>query len=307
MIPQSIQIRQVESGGSETVRAAIYARTSSPNQRHGYSLDEQVRLCLQRCEFYGWAPVYVFQDQFRSGKDLDRPEFQELMNRAKLRLYDVAVFWKLDRFSRSLQHAVQIEEELRNSDVALHSLTEQIDTTTAAGRFNFRNLASAAEFEREMIGERSRMGLTALAMEGRWPNRSPPLGYDLDEDGRLAVNDTEAELVSHIFEEYLSQRSMPQVAQGLNRQSVPTKRGKQWCARAVGDVLRNEIYIGEYSVAGISKTVPEYRIVGDSVFEQVTAVRTRFQTGRSSRLSMPAQRREAHVTEVIEQYRSYIY
>jgi site-specific DNA recombinase len=250
--------------------------------------------------------VYVFQDQFRSGKDLDRPEFQELMNRAKLRLYDVAVFWKLDRFSRSLQHAVQIEEELRDSDVALYSLTEQIDTTTAAGRFNFRNLASAAEFEREMIGERSRMGLTALAMEGRWPNRSPPLGYDLAEDGRLAVNDIEAELVRNIFEEYLFEKSMPQVAQGLNRENIPTKRRKRWCARAVGDVLRNKVYIGEYSVAGISKTIPQYRIVDDSVFEQVTAVRTRFQTGRNKRPSMPAQRRGDHITEVIEQYRSFV-
>ena len=65
--------------------------------------------------------------------------------------FDVLIVWKFDRFSRTLLHAVQIEAKFQKNEVALYSVTEQSDTTTSAGRFNFRNLASAAEFKRDMI------------------------------------------------------------------------------------------------------------------------------------------------------------
>lgn len=142
---------------SEPERAAIYARTSSVNQRFGYSLNEQVRQCWERCEMLDWDVTYVFRDGAESGKDTDRPMFQTLLAKAEAARFDVVVFWRLDRLSRSIMHAVQIEKQLRDLDIALHSITEQLDTTTAAGRFNFRNIANAAEFEHDLIKQRTRI------------------------------------------------------------------------------------------------------------------------------------------------------
>jgi site-specific DNA recombinase len=287
------------------IRAAIYARTSKASRRVGYSLDEQVRLCMERCKMYGWRPVFVLQDDAESGKDVDRPGFQVLMDNAERRLFDVAVFWKLDRFSRTLLHAVQLEKQLRGWDVALHSVTEQIDTTSSAGRFNFRNIASAAEFERDMIKERTKMGHTALAMEGKWPNSTPPIGYNLSDDRRLEINQSEAALVRDIFEGYVAVKSMPEVAQQLNDTGITTKRGSEWCSRSVGAILRNRIYVGLYTVAGIQNEVPEYRILDDDLFQSVTEVRNRFQTEDARRNRMDLQRKKRLVGRVLAQYEAF--
>lgn len=288
-------------------RTAVYARTSSMNQKFGYSIDEQVRQCIERCELMGWETAYLFKDEAESGKDTDRPMFQQMMQAAKGRRFDVVVFWKLDRFSRSLLHAVELEAELREHGVALHSVTEQIDTTTSAGRFNFRNIASAAEFERDMISERTQMGLKALALEKRWPNDRPPVGYRKDADGRLDIHSEEAELVKGVFSQYLDLKSMPQLAHELNDSGQTTKEIRKWTPRAVRDVLTNELYTGLYSVADVTEYVPEYQIISKEQFEQVTKVRHRFKSiNDSRRSSMPQNRKTRLVDSVIDEYRSYL-
>jgi site-specific DNA recombinase len=294
-----------EEDDDRPVRAAIYARTSSPGQRFGYSLEEQVRLCLDWCETLQWIPVYIFQDKEVSAGNTDRPKFQLMASYAQRELFDVLVFWKLDRVSRTLLDAVHLEKELRRSSVALCSLTEQIDTTTSAGRFNFRNLASAAEFERDMIRERTRMGHLARAMEGKWPNNSPPLGYEIH-DGRLVVNGSEAVTVRYIFQQYVELRSMPDVALELNQRGEKTRQGKEWCARAVGDILRNRIYIGEYQISGVSKEMSECQILSRDLFVTVTKTRMRFRTSGQSRSEMPKARKIRNVTQILDQYRRFL-
>lgn len=299
--------RREGASESEPERAAIYARTSSVNQRFGYSLDEQVRQCWERCEMLDWTVAYVFRDEAESGKDTDRPMFQRLLEKAEADGFDVVVFWWLDRLSRSIMHAVQIEKQLRDLDIALHSITEQLDTTTAAGRFNFRNIANAAEFERDLIKQRTRMGFKALALEGKWPNDDPPLGYRKRDDDRLEVVGVESQLVRDIFSAYLKQRSMPQVAFDLNDCGISTKDGNDWTARAVGDVLRNKIYVGVYAVSGVEAAAEEYAIVDEEVFERVQEVRHRFQRGRDAeRERMPADRKATYVDAVTEQYLDYL-
>lgn len=296
-----------EATESEDIRAAIYARTSSASQRFGYSIDEQVRQCLQRCQWLDWDVVYIFRDEAESGKDAERPMFQQMMEKARNRRFAVVVFWKLDRFSRSLLHAVQLEAELRDEDVALHSVTEQIDTTTSAGRFNFRNIASAAEFERDMISERTQMGMKALAMEGRWPNDQPPLGYRRIDDGTLEICKSEANLVREIFDRYIEVESMPQVADELNQRGVTTKKGGKWTPRAIGDVLGNELYIGTYETAGVSKYHEQYQIVNEELFEQADETRRRFRSdGRSSQKPMTERQKKRTVGKIESMYHDFL-
>lgn len=116
-MPQNEELLNANTGipiqAADDLIAVIYARTSSPGQRHGYSIDEQVRQCWRRCEQLGWTVSHVFRDEEVSGKDIDREMFQKLLTRAEAGWFDVVVIWKLDRFSRSLMHAVQLERDLR--------------------------------------------------------------------------------------------------------------------------------------------------------------------------------------------------
>ena len=290
---------------SETVRAAIYARTSSTSQQFGHSIDEQVRQCVQRCQMQDWKIHYVFRDEAKSGKDTDRPMFQQMLERAKQGAFDVLLFWKLDRFSRSIHHAVKLEKQFREWNVALHSVTEQLDTTTPAGQFNFRNIANAAEFEREMIKQRTQMGHAARATEGKWPNGTPPLGYELTTDGRLYINEQEAELVQSIFEEYIAIRSMADVARSLNADENSAGQSDNWTAATISSLLQNRLYIGLYTVGDVEKSVPDHRIISDDLFEEATEVRTRFQTDSTSRGAMLLDRKEDHLTYVLDQYRAW--
>lgn len=290
---------------TENLRAGIYARTSKNAQKHGYSIDEQVAQCLERCERMGWDVAFVFVDEAESGKDTERPKFQEMLKITHSDLIDVVVFWALDRFSRSLQHAVELESELRQRDVALHSLREMIDTTTASGRFNFRSVASAAEFERDMAKQRTRMTLQAIASEHKWPNRDPPLGYNLTSERKLEVNQSEKELVERIFASYLRLRSMPKVADKLNDRGLTTNQGNDWTARAIGDVLQNEIYIGHYKVGNHTDQVPEYQIIDEDTFERATKVRRRFQND-GARESMSDERKSTAINRMLDEYEDYV-
>lgn len=293
-------------GNKKPVFATIYARTSSPNQRFNYSIKEQVNRCWKFCDERGWITRYVFVDEGESGGTTDRPKFQLMLEKAKAGKFSVIVFWKLDRFCRSLVDLVNIERMLQEWGVGLCSVTEYLDTTTSVGRFNFRNLASVAELEREMIGERARIGLHALARQHKWPNPHPPLGYDKREDGMLEVNG-EADLVRKIFKMYLCEKSMPQVAYELNKQGVLTKKGKPWNARAIRDMLTNEIYVGKYEVAGVEDQVEEYKIIEDGLFEQAKGIMCRFKDGNEvKRPPMPDDRRKEKIEKVFNGYMEFL-
>jgi site-specific DNA recombinase len=301
-----IAARESEASDGEENRAAIYARTSSKTQKFGHSLDEQVRLSVERCQSLDWEVIFVFRDEAESGKDTNRPMFQRLLRATERQVFDVVVFWKLDRFSRSLMHAVQLEARLREHDVALYSVTEQIDTTSASGRFNFRNIASAAEFERDMIKQRTQMGLQALAAERKWPNDTPPLGYTKNSNDRLEVDEESAQTVEQIFEMYLSTRSMPKVAEMLNDDGITTQAGGDWTPRAIADILGSKIYVGKYEVGEVEDQMPEYRLITDDTFEEVQRVRRRFRDDSSSRKSMTDDRKRRRVTPIYTAYEEFL-
>jgi site-specific DNA recombinase len=292
--------------GHKVVFAAVYARTSSPNQRFNHSIKEQVERCRKYCDERGWVTRYIFVDEGESGGSTDRPKFQLMLEKAREGKFDVIVFWKLDRFCRSLVDLVNVERQLRECSIGLCSVTEYLDTTNSVGRFNFRNLASVAELEREMIGERARIGLYALAKEHKWPNPCPPLGYDKGGDGVLIVNRREAELVSKIFAMYLHVHSLPQVAFDLNKKGIPTKKGNLWNARAVRDVLTNELYTGSYKVAGVEAQVKEYRIIDDELFKKVGETMRRYVEGDAKRPHMPEDRRKAKIDRIFDEYFEFL-
>jgi site-specific DNA recombinase len=286
--------------------AAIYARTSSPNQRFNYSIEEQVNECWGYCDERKWSVKYVFVDEAQGGKTIERPKFQLMLETAKAREFHVIVFWKLDRFCRSLKDLVNLEKDFGQWGVKLCSVTEFLDTSSAVGRFNYRNLASVAELESEIIGERSRLGLYGLAREHKWPNSFPPLGYARDEKGQLTVSRSQAKLVRTIFQLYLAVKSLPQVAFNLNENKIPTKKG-QWTTGVIREILTNRIYIGNYQVAGVSDQVPDLRIIQDEIFNDAQKIMTRYKdTDFSKRPPMALKRKAARIETIHNRFMEYL-
>lgn len=108
-----------------------------------------------------------------SGAKTDRPGLQQAMD--ALRAGDVLLVWKLDRIGRSLAHLVQLVAELQKREVGFRVLTGEIDTTTASGKLVFHLFAALAEFERELIRERTRAGLQSARARGRKGGRPPKM------------------------------------------------------------------------------------------------------------------------------------
>jgi len=289
-------------GEMPLVRAALYARTSSPNQRFNYSIDEQIACGQKYAKQRGWIVTHIFFDESERAETIDRPKFQLMLQKAKSGCFDVIIFWRIDRFCRSLVDLVNLEKALREYKVGLCSVTEYIDTSTSVGRFNFRSLGSVAELEAELIGERARIGLHGLAKLHKWPNPHPPLGFTRLDDGVLKIEKEEAKIVRKVFALYLQERSMDHVAFLLNKKDLRTKKGKKWSAVAVSDVLRDEIYVGIYNVAGVRDYVKEYKIIDDDAFMKVKDIRLRYERRGTPRPLIPADRKSEKIQKVFGKY-----
>lgn len=139
-----------------------YARVSTQDQNLNLQLDA---LSAYGCEL-------IFKEK-ASGKNTERQELQKLLSR--LRKGDTLIVWKLDRLGRSLKDLISLISDLSKMEVSFVSLKDGIDTATATGRFTFNIFGALAEFERDIISERTKAGLNAARARGRKGGRPPGL------------------------------------------------------------------------------------------------------------------------------------
>ena len=170
-----------------------YARVSTADQ----DLDPQLDVLRAR----GCDPIY---SERASGKKDDRPELAQALK--ALRAGDTLVVWRLDRLGRSLPHLVATVTGLAERGVGLESVTEAIDTSTAAGKLVFNVFASLADFERNLISERTRAGLAAGRARGRKGGRPPALSPNQLREAKLLLTDPEA-TVTGVAQRYGVSRS----------------------------------------------------------------------------------------------------
>lgn len=116
-------------------------------------------------------------EEKQSGDKADRPQLMRLME--SLRPSDTLVVWRLDRLGRSLKHLIETVEKLEVTGVGFQSVTESIDTTTSGGKPVFQIFAALAEFERTLIRERTKAGLSAARARGRQGGRPKVLSDDI--------------------------------------------------------------------------------------------------------------------------------
>jgi len=150
-----------------------YARVSTKEQ--------QVALQVDALKKAGCQKIFI---ETASGARTNRLQLEKLLE--QVRPKDVVVVWKLDRLGRSLNHLVSVVRSLMEKKVGLKSLHDPIDTTTSQGRLVFNLFASLAEFEREVIRERTQAGLAAARARGRKGGRPKGLSDDAEKKARAA-------------------------------------------------------------------------------------------------------------------------
>jgi DNA invertase Pin-like site-specific DNA recombinase len=148
-----------------SARVAIYARVSTTN--HGQDVGLQTRELRQFAEARGWTVAGEYIDAGVSGAKDSRPELNRLMADAHKRRFDVVCVWRFDRFARSVSHLLRALETFKALGIDFVSYSEQMDTSTPAGKMVFTVLGAVAELERSLIVERVRAGLRNAKAKGK--------------------------------------------------------------------------------------------------------------------------------------------
>jgi len=282
-----------------TLRCAIYTRKSTEDglEQEFNSLDAQrdageAYIASQKSE--GWVCLPDrYDDGGFTGGNMDRPALKRLLTDIEDGKVDCIVVYKVDRLSRSLIDFSKIMEVLERRSVSFVSVTQQFNTSTSMGRLMLNVLLSFAQFEREMISERTRDKIAATRRKGKWSGGMPMLGYDVDvsggRGGRLRVNDDEATRVRGIFDLYLDRQSLIETAKELDRRGWMTKRwttrkghergGKPFNKNSLFKLLTNRIYLGKITYKDEVYDGEHPAIVDTEIFERVQRLLKR--NGRS--------------------------
>jgi len=271
------------------INCAIYTRKSIADglDRDFTTLDAQ----RESCESYiasqkneGWICLpNKYDDGGFTGANTDRPALQKLLSDIKASKISCVVVYKVDRLSRSLLDFAELLSLFEKHNVTFVSVTQHFNTQSSMGRLTLNILLSFAQFEREIISERTRDKMAASKKRGKWVGGRPPLGYDIDKaNRRLIVNPKEAEIVKEIFDLYLEKRSMLSVATALNAKNRLTKSyttqegnnsgGVKFKSTSIQSIVKNPFYIGKVNHAGTLYQGEQERIIPDDVFQKTQEI-----------------------------------
>ncbi len=218
-------------------QAIGYIRVSTEKQANeGVSLEAQEAKIVTWCKANGYELVQVYVDAGISGKRMDTRK-ELLAALASLKKGMALVSYSLSRLARSTKDALAIGEAVAKKKADMVSLTEQIDTTTAAGKMMFQMLSVLAEFERNLVAERTTNALQHKKRSGQKYTNQTPFGFEAIE-GRLVEVKQEAEVVAEIQAARSSGSTLQSIADNLNGRGIPTKTGKTWAPATIHLLLK---------------------------------------------------------------------
>lgn len=174
-----------------------------------------------------------------------RKAFQQMMNDARARKFNIILTKSISRFGRNVKELLAAVAELRSYDIAVYFEDLKINTMNRSDDFKLTIFAAQAEEESRAKSEAVQFGKLQGYKKGIWGGRAP-YGYDVRQ-GRLVVNPNEAPIVQRVFAMYLNEcMGLRSIAQQLNADEVPTKRGASlWDQSLISKMLKNAVYTGE--------------------------------------------------------------
>lgn len=234
-------------------KAVMYLRVSTEMQVEGYSLDAQESTIRQYARAYDIDIVRTYKDEGKSGKSIEsRIYFQKMLDDIETEevKVDFVLVYKLSRFGRNAADILTSLQRIQDYGTNLCCIKDNIDSSSDAGKLIIAVLSAVTEIERVNILEQTMAGRQQKAREGKWNGGFSPYGYSL-KDGKLHIEETEAETIKIIFDKFINTRlGYNGVAKYLNQQGIfkiPRKNGtlSQWSSKTVREVLDNPVYCGK--------------------------------------------------------------
>lgn len=243
----------MQESAASIKRVALYARVSTEEQREGQTIDSQIAELEKFASQKDWVVLNVYRDEGWSGSVLARPELDRLRDDAAKKLFHAVIVNDVDRLARDVTHLGLVKRDLERHGVRLvfPKLPFEANPNSA---FMMNILGSFAEFERELITDRTRRGRRYKAeVRQQYVGGVPPYGFRYTPiaqsgrpDGRLEIDPEAAPIIQKMFrwvdEEGLSCLA---VMRRLNQLGIPTPKGfAQWRSSTVYRTLRRETYAG---------------------------------------------------------------
>ena len=228
-------------------RAVIYARYSSANQTE-QSIEGQLH------DNYAWAKqheitvVGEYIDRALTGTKDRRPGFQQMIQDAAKKQFDLVIVWKLDRFARNRYDSAIYKAKLKKYGIKVVSAMENI-TDSPEGIILEGLLESMAEYYSANLSQNTKRGKRETAAKGLWNGGHPPLGYKV-ENRKLVVDEKTAPTVRYIFERYAAGETKASIIRELEKKGIRTYYGKPLTYASFNSVLRNQAYIGKSMYKG---------------------------------------------------------
>ncbi len=238
--------------------AAIYVRVSTQDQaQHGYSLKAQQEALENYSKALGYAVFKIYKDEGKSAKNMNRPQMIKMLEDAENKKFSAIFIYKLDRFSRSVVDAILTIDKLKKWGIDFVSMQDKIETASATGKLMFHMISAFAEFERNMIGDRTKFGMHRKAREGGFITKAPK-GYKL-QDKKLIIHEEEAEKVKDLFQEFAE--TSTSITKLAKKHSMTTAGMKK--------LLQNTTYLGKVKFAKEESKGKHEAILDEDLFKKV--------------------------------------
>ena len=230
---------------NERKTAGVYIRVSTEDQvREGFSLGEQKEKLLALCKFKDLEVYKVYEDAGVSAKDMEhRPQFQQMLQDMKDGKINYIVAYKLDRITRSVRDLEELITLLEQYGCYLLCDRDDVNTSTANGKFFVRMLTVLSQLEIEIVSERTKFGLNGAIKSGHIPGQRP-FGYTKSEEKKMVIDPTTRPYVEKIFNMYLEGKSFQQIANYFNDSNIYPE--KKWRDTTISKIIDNRIYMGDY-------------------------------------------------------------
>ena len=234
------------------VKCAIYTRVSTDNQAEVEfnsckTQESRIRSFISSQEKMDVFEVY--SDEGYSGANIERPALMQMMGDIEQGRINVVVAYKIDRLTRSPKDFYQLIEVFDKYNVNFISVTERFDTSTPSGRLLRNIMLTFAQFERELISERTRDKMLERAKNGFWNSGHTPFGYK-KENKKLVIEPMEAEIVRAIFKTYISTASTAEVYKKLKAEKIFNRKGLPFSIEDIRKLLKRIVYIGKVEYQG---------------------------------------------------------
>lgn len=269
------------------IKCAIYSRKSVETglDVEFSSIDAQ----KEACEMYigsqrskGWIKLGDhYDDGGFTGGNMERPALQRMLQDIEDKKIDIVVVYKHDRLTRSLADFAKLIELFEKHNVSFVSVTQDFNTSTSAGRLFLNMLFSFAQYEREIIAERTRDKMTASRKKGMWMGGTVPFGYDAV-DKKLVINKEEAEILHFIYDRFIETESVVQVVKEVREKGYITKSRSTRSGKSIGGksldkgtiyrILETPIYTGKVVSHGNIYDGRHEAIITNEKWEQIRAI-----------------------------------